>query len=97
MYLIRVCLAARIDRCRESQDGSAGQIFLNDIQKKLDKAQEPPPGKNAKALPIPDEGPKKRRAGKRCAFRLILCSRPRSWMLHVVLMLFCTSFAESVD
>lgn len=36
-----------------------------DIDQKLEKLQEPPPTKNIKALPVPDEGPKKRRGGKR--------------------------------
>jgi U4/U6 small nuclear ribonucleoprotein PRP31 len=35
------------------------------IDQKLEKLQEPPPSKNIKALPIPDEGPKKKRGGKR--------------------------------
>ncbi|KAJ3414570.1 U4/U6 small nuclear ribonucleoprotein Prp31 [Chytridiales sp. JEL 0842] len=65
MIAAKCCLAARIDRARESQDGSAGYSMRSDIVKKLEKAQEPPPGKSTKALPIPDEGGKKRRAGKR--------------------------------
>ena len=36
-----------------------------DIDQKIEKLQEPPPSKNTKALPVPDEGPKKRRGGKR--------------------------------
>lgn len=37
-----------------------------DIEKKLDKAMEPPPAKLAKPLPAPDDLPGKRRGGKRC-------------------------------
>ena len=36
-----------------------------EIQKKFDKLLEPPPVKQVKALPVPDEMPKKRRGGKR--------------------------------
>ena len=35
------------------------------VLKKFDKLLEPPPVKQVKALPIPDEMPKKRRGGKR--------------------------------
>lgn len=45
--------------------GEAGQKFRNDIDQKIEKLQEPPPTKVIKALPVPDEGPKKRRGGKR--------------------------------
>ncbi|KAJ3314623.1 AP-1 complex subunit mu-1 [Blyttiomyces sp. JEL0837] len=65
MIAAKCCLAARIDRARESTDGHAGRTMRDEILKKLEKAQEPPPGKNIKALPVPDEGQKKRRGGKR--------------------------------
>jgi len=61
----KVTLAARIDRSRESMDGSVGRKLLEEVEKKIEKMQEPPPGKTVKALPIPDDGPKKRRGGKR--------------------------------
>jgi len=61
----RVTLAARIDRSRESMDGSVGRKLLEEVEKKIEKMQEPPPGKTVKALPIPDDGPKKRRGGRR--------------------------------
>ncbi|KAI8807371.1 Nop domain-containing protein [Cladochytrium replicatum] len=57
-------LAARIDRTQQSPDGSAGRKLREDIEKKLEKEMEPPPGKSIRALPVPDEGPKKRRGGK---------------------------------
>ncbi|KAI8618914.1 hypothetical protein BC830DRAFT_1060949 [Chytriomyces sp. MP71] len=65
MIAAKCCLAARIDRARETLDGNAGRIWRDDIMKKLEKAQEPPKGKSIKALPIPSEGSKKRRGGKR--------------------------------
>ncbi|KAJ1550301.1 U4/U6-U5 snRNP complex subunit prp31, partial [Nowakowskiella sp. JEL0078] len=58
-------LAARVDAAKEALDGSIGEKLFQEIQKKLEKEMEPPPGKSIKALPIPDEGPKKRRGGKR--------------------------------
>ena len=38
----------------------------DEIQKKLDKMQEPPPVKQVKPLPRPDDAPRKKRGGKRC-------------------------------
>lgn len=61
----KIALAARIDRSRESSDGSLGRKLLEEVEKKIEKMQEPPPGKTIKALPIPDDGPKKRRGGRR--------------------------------
>ncbi|CAB4492981.1 unnamed protein product [Rhizophagus irregularis] len=58
-------LAARMDRVHESPDGSFGRNLREQIDKKLEKLQEPPPTKTVKPLPVPDEGPKKRRAGKK--------------------------------
>ncbi|KAG9300378.1 hypothetical protein G9A89_010002 [Geosiphon pyriformis] len=58
-------LAARMDRMHDSPDGSYGRKLREEIDKKLEKLQEPPPTKAIKPLPVPDEGPKKRRAGKK--------------------------------
>lgn len=58
-------LAARVDACHESVHGEIGLRFKEDIEKKLDKLQEPPPVKFAKPLPKPIEGSKKKRGGKR--------------------------------
>ena len=52
-------------------DGSVGRKLLEEVEKKIEKMQEPPPGKTVKALPIPDDGPKKRRGGKRYNIYLI--------------------------
>ncbi|KAJ3102957.1 hypothetical protein HDU97_000196 [Phlyctochytrium planicorne] len=65
MISAKCCLAARMDRERSSADGSAGSAMRADVEKKLEKMAEPPPGKSVKALPVPDEGPKKRRGGRR--------------------------------
>jgi U4/U6 small nuclear ribonucleoprotein PRP31 len=58
-------LAARVDACHGSLDGEIGRNLLEEIEKKLDKMQEPPPVKSIKALPKPVDPPKKRRGGKR--------------------------------
>ncbi|GAA94126.1 uncharacterized protein L969DRAFT_93509 [Mixia osmundae IAM 14324] len=61
----KVALAARIDARRQCKDGSFGLKVREDIETKLDKLAEPPPAKLTKALPVPAEGKKKRRGGKR--------------------------------
>jgi len=60
-------LAVRMDVSQGSLDGMYGATLLVDIQKKLDKLQEPPPSKVVKALPVPKEGHQgTRRGGKKC-------------------------------
>ena len=62
----KVTLAARVDSFCEDPSGSSGLKFLEDIKRKLEKWQEPPPAKQEKPLPAPDMGGnKKRRGGKR--------------------------------
>lgn len=58
-------LAARVDACHESTDGRIGQTFREEIEKKLDKLQEPPPVKFVKPLPKPIDPGRKKRGGKR--------------------------------
>lgn len=58
-------LAARVDACHESPDGHIGRMLRDEIEKKLDKLQEPPPVKFVKPLPKPIETSKKKRGGKR--------------------------------
>ena len=58
-------LAARVDSFHESSDGRIGKDFREEIEKKMEKFQEPPPCKAIKALPAPIEGPRKRRGGRR--------------------------------
>lgn len=58
-------LAVRMDITRSHKDGSYGYKLLEDAEKKLEKLAEPPPAKLTKALPVPVEGSKKRRGGKR--------------------------------
>lgn len=58
-------LAARVDASHESVNGETGLQFKEEIEKKLDKLQEPPPVKFIKPLPKPIEISKKKRGGKR--------------------------------
>ncbi|KAI0053082.1 Nop domain-containing protein [Auriscalpium vulgare] len=58
-------LAARMDLEKHRQDGGYGQDLREKIEKHLDRLTAPPPSKVTKALPVPGDGPKKRRGGKR--------------------------------
>jgi U4/U6 small nuclear ribonucleoprotein PRP31 len=61
----KAVLAARVDANHEAVHGEIGTGLREDIEKKLDKLQEPPPVKFAKPLPKPLENTKKKRGGKR--------------------------------
>ncbi|OWA53315.1 U4/U6 small nuclear ribonucleoprotein Prp31 [Hypsibius exemplaris] len=61
----KVALAARVDSFHEATDGSVGMKLKEEIDKKLDKMQEPPPVKNTKALPVPLDAARKKRGGRR--------------------------------
>eukprot|EP00299_Pterocystis_sp_00344_P018178 c9078_g1_i1.p1 GENE.c9078_g1_i1~~c9078_g1_i1.p1 ORF type:complete len:491 (+),score=102.51 c9078_g1_i1:122-1474(+) len=58
-------LAARVDSYQESPDGSVGAQFRSEIEKRLEKLQEPPPAKQPKPLPVPEDHARKRRGGRR--------------------------------
>ena len=61
----KAALASRVDSMHGSPDGEQGQLFREDVEKKLDKLQEPPPVKAIKPLPIPIDTPGKKRGGRR--------------------------------
>lgn len=61
----KTTLAARVDANHESVTGEIGLMFKEEIERKLDKLQEPPPVKFVKPLPKPIEISKKKRGGKR--------------------------------
>jgi U4/U6 small nuclear ribonucleoprotein PRP31 len=61
----KCALAARIDEHGADPTGDNGKRMLADIQKKLEKWQEPPPAKKHKALVAPLQEYKKKRGGKR--------------------------------
>ncbi|KAF8211302.1 hypothetical protein K438DRAFT_1807082 [Mycena galopus ATCC 62051] len=61
----KAVLAARMDLERQRRDGAYGDSLRDKIEKHIDRLAAPPPSKVTKALPIPGDGPKKRRGGKR--------------------------------
>ncbi|XP_027100321.1 U4/U6 small nuclear ribonucleoprotein Prp31 homolog [Coffea eugenioides] len=58
-------LAARIDSIKGDSTGKVGRSLRDEILKKIEKWQEPPPAKQPKPLPVPDSEPKKKRGGRR--------------------------------
>ncbi|KAL8161583.1 hypothetical protein V2J09_013072 [Rumex salicifolius] len=58
-------LAARVDSTRGDPTGKTGRNLREEIRKKIEKWQEPPPPKLPKPLPVPDSEPKKKRGGRR--------------------------------
>ncbi|KAK8926430.1 putative nucleolar protein 5-2 [Platanthera zijinensis] len=58
-------LAARVDSTRGDPTGKNGRNLREEISKKIEKWQEPPPAKQPKPLPVPDSEPKKKRGGRR--------------------------------
>eukprot|EP00252_Welwitschia_mirabilis_P023766 TRINITY_DN681_c0_g1_i1.p1 TRINITY_DN681_c0_g1~~TRINITY_DN681_c0_g1_i1.p1 ORF type:complete len:483 (-),score=136.69 TRINITY_DN681_c0_g1_i1:284-1732(-) len=58
-------LAARVDSTSQDPTGKYGRTLKEEIGKKIEKWQEPPPAKLPKPLPVPDSEPKKRRGGRR--------------------------------
>merc|ERR1719158_1081086 len=58
-------LAARVDSFHESPLGQVGTQLREKILQSLAKAQEPPPAKQKKTMPKPDEQKEPRRGGKR--------------------------------
>jgi len=61
----KCALAARVDACHASSDGSTGRSLREDIERKMDRLQEPPPVKAVKPLAPPVEPLRKKRGGKR--------------------------------
>jgi len=61
----------------------------DEIQKKLDKMQEPPPVKQVKPLPKPDDAPRKKRGGRRYAkFCMILMSNVYVHYVHTYIHVY---------
>jgi len=58
-------LAARVDAYRESADGSVGERYREEIEETIRKLDAPPPPRQVKALPVPDEQRRRRRGGRR--------------------------------
>ena len=64
-------MAARADSLHSASDGSIGDKFRAELEAKIDKLMEPPPVKTVKALPLPLEGQRKKRGGRRFVFIFI--------------------------
>lgn len=58
-------LSARVDAFHEAAHGEVGRRFREEIERKIEKWQEPPAPKAPKPLPAPDDQPRKKRGGKR--------------------------------
>lgn len=62
----KALLAARVDAGGSDRHGTYGAKLKAELEKSLEKLQEPPPAKMIKALPVPKEGGAgKRRGGRR--------------------------------
>ncbi|KAK2466357.1 hypothetical protein APHAL10511_001999 [Amanita phalloides] len=61
----KCALSVRMDLGRSHRDGNYGRTLREQIEKHIDRLTAPPPSKVVKALPIPNDGAKKRRGGRR--------------------------------
>merc|ERR1719300_826357 len=61
----KVALAARVDANQSVVSSALGTKYFQDCTKKIEKWMEPPPAKPPKALPAPDEKPRRKRGGKK--------------------------------
>ncbi|KZF26397.1 Prp31 C terminal domain-containing protein [Xylona heveae TC161] len=61
----KVILAARVDRVHNSPNGALGEELRQTCLERLEKLTEPPPNKGARALPVPDDKPSRKRGGRR--------------------------------
>jgi U4/U6 small nuclear ribonucleoprotein PRP31 len=65
----KLALCARVDsqphKTEKDKEGIVGNRFREELIEKMNKWQEPQKAKTKKALPIPDEKPKRKRGGKR--------------------------------
>ncbi|KAJ2235009.1 U4/U6-U5 snRNP complex subunit prp31 [Coemansia sp. RSA 485] len=61
----KCALAARIDAQHESPDGLMGKRFRTELDAQVEKLLEAAPANAIKPLPVPDDGPKRRRAGRK--------------------------------
>ena len=60
----KVTLAARID-AQGVKSNTQGSAYRHEIQEKIEKWQEPSLGMRQRPLPVPGDGPKKKRGGRR--------------------------------
>ncbi|CUS21976.1 LAQU0S04e05336g1_1 [Lachancea quebecensis] len=65
MACAKVSLCVRVDVSKNSPGGELGAKWKQDVLKRLRGLLDPPNISNTKALPIPEDKPKKKRAGKK--------------------------------
>lgn len=65
MLSTKCALAARMDACKTQTSGSYGVKLREEIQERFDKIQAPGQQRLTKALPKPDDKPKKKRGGQK--------------------------------
>ncbi|KAJ2807326.1 U4/U6-U5 snRNP complex subunit prp31 [Coemansia helicoidea] len=61
----KCALAARVDAQSSARDGALGRRFRAELDAQVEKLLEAAPVNAVKPLPIPDEGPKRRRGGRK--------------------------------
>ncbi|KAK3941881.1 Pre-mRNA-processing factor 31 [Diplogelasinospora grovesii] len=65
MFANKVVMCARSDCFHQFRDGSEGERLKDECLDRLDKLQQKPLNKGARALPVPDEKPSRKRGGRR--------------------------------
>ncbi|KAJ1998528.1 U4/U6-U5 snRNP complex subunit prp31 [Coemansia thaxteri] len=61
----KCALAARVDAQNGAPDGAMGRQFRRELDAQVEKLLEAAPMNAVKPLPVPDEGPKRRRGGRK--------------------------------
>ncbi|KAK4158192.1 hypothetical protein C8A00DRAFT_28901 [Chaetomidium leptoderma] len=65
MFANKIVMCARTDCFHQFRDGSEGERLKDDCLDRLDKLQQKPLSKGARALPAPDDKPSRKRGGRR--------------------------------
>lgn len=65
MFANKIVMCARTDCFHQFRDGSEGQRLKDECLDRLDKLQQKPLSKGARALPAPDDKPSRKRGGRR--------------------------------
>ncbi|SPQ18996.1 dbe9f4e0-6ca3-4264-ab75-73f536816ead [Thermothielavioides terrestris] len=65
MFANKIVMCARTDCFHQFRDGSEGERLKDECLDRLDKLQQKPLSKGARALPAPDDKPSRKRGGRR--------------------------------
>ncbi|KAK1757609.1 hypothetical protein QBC47DRAFT_376492 [Echria macrotheca] len=65
MFANKIVMCARSDCFHQFRDGSEGERLKDECLERLDKLQQKPLSKGARALPAPDDKPSRKRGGRR--------------------------------